>query len=63
MIVNKGVFKKATSCVLGILSCSRTAVHAPRANNGRALAGRSRQFTALLVLAAPKQLRAGGRPF
>ena len=48
-----GVLKKAASCVLGLLSCSRTAVYAPRAKNP----------AALLDLAPPKRLRAGERPF
>ena len=47
-----GVLKKAASCVLGPLSCSRTPVYAPRAQGP----------AALLDLASLK-LRTGERPF
>ena len=47
------MLKKAASYVLGPLSCSRTAVYAPRV----------KAPAALLDLASPKRLRTGKRAF
>ena len=33
----RGMFKKAASCVLGLLACSRTPLYAPRAKSPAAL--------------------------